>query len=492
MIGVAAMKRAPLLALALACAHAPGPRAPGSAVDWHGWGKETFELAKAEKRYLLVDCSAEWCHWCHVMDDTTYKDPRVLDVLEKRFVAVRIDIDARPDFAERYADWGWPATIVLSPDAQELGKFRGYLPPEQLLGLVAELDKASAELAPADDPGIAIAELPMAVKHALERLEFFWDSHDGSWGLRRKVPIGMNVTWELTAGNRERGVFTLEKQAALLDPVWGGIYQYSAAEDWGSPHFEKLMTYQAPNLEAYALAGMRDRARGIARYIFDFLTSPEGTFYVNQDADLNAHARDKGFVEGKDYYAKDDAGRRRLGIPWVDAHVYARENGMAIAALVTLGDDDSIARARKAAAAIAHSHVLEDGSVKHDAKSTGAFYLADAAALGLAYARLAGVTHDTQDLWLASRIALAMTKNFGSAGAFYDVTQDNEAAGVFALRQKSFVHNVVAARLFAALGERQRGLQILAGISSTEKIDAEGAWVGEYLLAARELGVARP
>jgi uncharacterized protein YyaL (SSP411 family) len=486
------MRRALAVTLALACAHAPqAPAEKGHGVAWQGWSKETFDRAKAEQRYLLVDCSAEWCHWCHVMDDTTYKDPRVLEVLEQKFVPVRVDIDARPDLAERYSDYGWPATIVLSPDALELGKFRGYMPPERLLGIIHELGTQSAEAMPEEDPGIGVDQLPQAVKHAVERLDFFWDDRDGSWGLRRKVPIGMNVVWELTAGNRQRGLLTLEKQSALLDPVWGGIYQYSAAEDWGSPHFEKLMTYQGPNLEAYALGGMTERAKGIARYIGAFLTAPDGTFYVNQDADLNAHARSKGFVEGKEYYARDDAGRRALGVPWVDMHVYARENGVAIAALLALGDEESIGRARKAAGVLARTHVLEDGSVKHEAKSAAAFYLADAAQLGLAFARLAVITGDVRDKWVASRIAAALSSNFGASGAFYDVTKDSDAAGVFARRQKSFVHNVVAARLLAAVGERQRGLEVLAGISSTDKMDAEGAWVGEYLLAARELGVTR-
>ena len=52
------------------------------------------------------------------------------------------------------------------------------------------------------------------------------------------------------------------------------------------------------------------------------------------------------------------------------------------------------------------------------------------------------------------------------------------------------MHNVVAARLLAAVGNRERGLEVLAGVSTTARIDGEGAWVGEYLLAARELGVA--
>jgi len=482
-----------LLSLLLAaCATGGAAGRRGGGVDWQPWSRETFELAKASGRYLLVDCAAEWCHWCHVMDDTTYRDPRVLEAIEKRFVAVRVDVDARPDLAERYGEWGWPATVLLSPDALELGKFRGYLPPERLVEILGTVDARSAEDPAADDPGIAAAELPGAVKHALERLDSFWDERDGSWGLRRKVPIGMNVVWELTAGRRERGLFTLEKQSALLDPVWGGIYQYSAAEDWSSPHYEKLMTYQAPNLEAYALGGpaFHAAARGIVGYIAAFLTAPDGTFYVNQDADLNAHDRKKGFVEGKDYYALPDAQRRALGIPWVDTHVYARENGLALAALSASGDLD---RARRAAAVLARTHLTSSGQVRHHAKSNGPYFLADAAALGFGFARLAAVSGDVHHAWAANRIAAVMVESFADprGGALFDSTPDPAAAGVFAKRQKPFVHNVVAARLLAAVGEKERGLAVLAGVSSTAKIDAEGAWVGEYLLAARELGVTQ-
>lgn len=488
-------RRALTLLLLAACAHSGGPAAKAGGVDWQDWTKETFERARESGRFLLVDCAAEWCHWCHVMDDTTYKDPRIIEALEKHFVAVRVDIDARPDLAERYGEWGWPATIVLSPDALELGKFRGYLPPDRLLEILGRVQSAPAEGPAPEEPGVAVADLPAAVQHALQRLDFFWDQRDGSWGLRRKVPIGMNVVWELTAGDRERGIFTLEKQRALLDPVWGGIYQYSAAEDWGSPHYEKLMTYQAPNLEAYVLgaaltgrADLRADARGIVGYIAAFLTAPDGTFYVNQDADLNAHDRRKGFVEGNEYYALDDSGRRALGIPWVDTHVYARENGLALAALVASGDLD---RARRAAGVLARTHVTGKGQVRHDAKSNGPFYLADAAALGLGFARLSAATGEVTYAWVANRVAAQMLSDFGdpAGGALFDATEDPAAAGVFATRQKPFVHNVVAARLLAAVGNVERGREVLAGISSTKRIDAEGAWVGEYLLAARELGV---
>ncbi|MBL8957734.1 MAG: DUF255 domain-containing protein, partial [Myxococcaceae bacterium] len=133
------------LVLALsACAHGASSK-PVTTPDWQPWSKETFERAKAEGRYLLVDCSAEWCHWCHVMDDTTYKDARILAALDARFVPVRVDVDARPDLAERYGEWGWPATVLLSPEAQELGKFRGYLPPERLVEILGSIEARAAE-----------------------------------------------------------------------------------------------------------------------------------------------------------------------------------------------------------------------------------------------------------------------------------------------------------------------------------------------------------
>ncbi len=70
--------------------------------QWAAWSDETFARAKQERRFILLDCAAEWCHWCHVMDATTYLDPDIGRTLSNRFVAIRVDIDARPDLAERY------------------------------------------------------------------------------------------------------------------------------------------------------------------------------------------------------------------------------------------------------------------------------------------------------------------------------------------------------------------------------------------------------
>ena len=273
------------------------------AFDWLPWAPATFERAKAERKLVLIDCAAEWCHWCHVMDETTYRDARVGAWLAAHAITIRVDIDERPDLAERYGEWGWPATILLSPDAQELGKFRGYLPADRLLALVEAVDLQQPLERKTEPPAVPLAQVPRSLRHAVERLDFFYDETQGSWGLRRKVPIGMNVLWELRRGTEAsvaRAAFTLKKQRALIDPVWGGVYQYSGAAEWTEPHFEKLASYQAANLEAWSRGFLATRdgahladARALYRYVTTVLRSPEGTFWVNQDADLERPRADK-------------------------------------------------------------------------------------------------------------------------------------------------------------------------------------------------------
>jgi len=352
----------------------------------------------------------------------------------------------------------------------------------------------------------------------LRDLDSFYDAQQGGWGSQQKAPIGPNIEIELRRalhGNKHayaRATFTLRQQRALLDPVWGGVYQYSAGSDWNDPHFEKLMIVQAPQIEAYTRghastkdASLLADANAIARYIETSLSSPDGTFYVNQDADVGAHDASAPFVDGHVYYGKDDAGRRALGIPWVDTHVYARENGLAIAALCTLyevGKDAShLARAKKAADAILASHVLVDGTVVHDAKKkTGPFYLADAAAFARALARLAEVSGATEGASYkekALEVAAAMVKLFDDpkTGAMWESTIDPSASGIFARRERSFMHGVVAARAFATLARvtgdtahRDRARKILAGIATPRGLDEQGRWLGEFLVALDEAG----
>ncbi len=93
--------------------------------------RSSSRAPKPSNAFVILDLEAVWCHWCHVMEKTTYKDAKVVALLKSKYLPVRVDQDANPDLSNRYGDWGWPATIIFAPDGTEIVKRRGYLPPER-------------------------------------------------------------------------------------------------------------------------------------------------------------------------------------------------------------------------------------------------------------------------------------------------------------------------------------------------------------------------
>ena len=100
-----------------------------------------WQRAAREDKYILLHMAAVWCHWCHVMERTTYRDAAIQQRIAEKFIAVRVDQDSDPALSYRYENWGWPATIMIDKDGNEIFKRRGYIPPElfgKLLAAVIE------------------------------------------------------------------------------------------------------------------------------------------------------------------------------------------------------------------------------------------------------------------------------------------------------------------------------------------------------------------
>ena len=507
----------------------PMQGAPKEPLAWADFSAATFARAKAERRFVVLDGAAEWCHWCHVMEASTYHDPAVRKILAERFIQVKVDVDSRPDLEERYGDYGWPATVIFSPDAEELGKYRGYIAADKLVEILqAVVDAppatgaagAKAKVTPGPSKGDTrpLAPLPeeevawIARFTAVELAEYY-DDAQGGWGRSQKAALAWDNAWALSlaragdAAMRQKVLFTLDRQRALIDPVWGGMYQYSAGSDWAHPHFEKLMTFQAGALDnyasAYALtheARYLDAARAMRGYIDRFLKSKEGGFYATQDADLNAHVPGARYMNGHDYHALDEAHRLAAGVPRVDAHEYGKENGLAIAAYVTLseatGDASALATARAAADRVLATHTSPRGGITHDAEPASALlHLADSAAFGFALMRLHDVTKSAESRSASQAIAEFMLRYLAddTAGGFYASTVDPDAVGVFAARRKPFEDNVMAvrflARLHAAAPDARyvRAIgETLRAIATPEEIKGRGRMLGDFMLALEE------
>lgn len=538
-----------LLALA-GCASVPGAPvvardptpaaarpADSSGPIWAPFSAETFARAKAERKFVVMDGSAEWCHWCHVMEATTYRDETVRALLAKSFVAVKVDIDTRPDLAERYGDYGWPATVIFSPDAEELGKYRGYIPPEKFVEILREVAASgTATTAAGADPGKTASyaigqsrkaprtplaeELLVWVQHAASvELDEYWDDDQGGWGRQQKAAVGMNNAWLLwkassraDATAKKKVLFTLDQQAKLIDPVWGGLYQYSAASHWEEPHFEKLMTFQAPAIDNYATAYRltKDakhlaRARALVGYVDRFLKGPEGGFYTTQDADLGPPNAQQ--MDGHAYYALSEKERLARGVPRVDKHEYGKENGLAIAAYVTMyeatGEAGVLASAEKAARRVLATHSMR-GGISHDVidreKPPKVLFLSDNAWMAFALVRLSEATKNAEYARAAATIADFMLTDLADdeGGGLFGNTRDPDAVGVFAKRRIPFEDNVVALRVLARLARTSVDAKykiaidrILRAITTPEEIKARGRWLGDYLLVLEETAGVR-
>src|SRR6059058_211685 len=110
-------------------------------IHWRQWGEEAFAEARRQNKPVLLDIGAVWCHWCHVMDRESYDDPEVAQIVNDRFIAVKVDRDERPDIDARYqaaisaisGQGGWPLTAFLTPDGKP---FYGgtYFPPVEHYG----------------------------------------------------------------------------------------------------------------------------------------------------------------------------------------------------------------------------------------------------------------------------------------------------------------------------------------------------------------------
>ena len=435
-----------------------------NAIQWQDWSGNLFEQAARENKFVLLDLEAVWCHWCHVMAETTYKDAEVVQLIQSRYIAVRVDQDARPDLSSRYEDYGWPATIVLGANGKEIVMRSGYLEPRAFADLLKAIiadPSPGPSVRPAAKMEFGAQTLLSSALRAQLQKDYVaqYDFKHGGWGFRQKFLDWNSAEYAIASSmpgdrNERMARLALTSQFHLIDPVWGGVYQYSTGGDWNEPHFEKIMSVQTEDLRLYAIgyAEWHDpaylkAATDIQRFLNGFLRSPEGAFYTSQNADV---------VDGEhsgEYFKLDDTARRKLGIPRVDKHLYARENGWAAGALAMLyaatGERRYLDEATASVRWVLENRALPGGGFRHDAEDAAGPYLGDTLAMGRAFLELYQVTGDRSWLHHAEQAATYLIANFRSPDAGFLTTRAPTDPAYSPLPERD--ENIVAARFLNLL-----------------------------------------
>ncbi|MDP9236148.1 MAG: DUF255 domain-containing protein [Chloroflexota bacterium] len=493
----------------------PRPNRAGE-IGWRQWAPEAFEQAQREGKPILLGISAVWCHWCHVMDETSYSDTEIIQLINDRFVAVRVDNDQRPDINARYNMGGWPTTAFLTPGGEVLAGMT-YIAPEQMRDVLNQVstyykdNKASIEqkisetLANreraagegADDGGGLSDQI---LRDALHATEDAYDPVHGGFGNEPKFPhtdaIDLLLHVYLRDGDRDalhmaRKTLDYMCKGGTYDQEWGGFYRYSTKRDWSVPHYEKMLEDNAlllrDLLKLYRITDDGEHRRYIdftVEYLDAWLSDPEtGAFYGSQDAD-------------EEFYPLAAEERKQRTPPYVDKTVYTSWNAMAISAYLdaswTRGRPELKARALKALDFLwERLHTDAESMFRYLAPDGPRVpgLLNDQAWTALALLDAYEVAGRPQDLERARQLARTMSERLGAEdGGFFDTPAEHETLGRLAMRQKPVKENVAAAMVFLRLSRlthdgayeaiARRTLEQYAGI-----VEAQGYFADDYAKA---------
>ncbi len=447
-------------------------------INWRTWSAEAFAEAERADKPVLLGISAVWCHWCHVMDETSYSEPENIGLINDRFVAIRVDNDQRPDINARYNMGGWPTTAFLTPGGEVMAGMT-YIPPDQMRDILNQVsgyykdNKASIEeklseilanrekaMAASTDDDALSDQILRDVIHAAH------DAYDpvfGGFGNEPKFPhsdaIDLLLHAYLRDGDRDSlhmARKTLEQMChgGTYDQAWGGFYRYSTKRDWSVPHYEKMLEDNAPLLRAmlklYRISESDDHKRYIdftIEYLDAWLSDPEsGGFWGSQDAD-------------EDFYPLGAEERRQHPAPYVDKTIYTSWNAMAISAYLeaswTRGRPDLRARALKALDFL-WTRLRTDSDGMHRYLSPDgpriAGLLGDQAWTAMALLDGYEVSGEVEHLERARALAAFMQEKLASPqGGFYDTPEGHEGLGRLSQRQKPVKENAIAAMVFTRL-----------------------------------------
>jgi len=108
--------------------------------------EEAFAKAKLENKLVILDCYAEWCGPCKMMDNTVFSLKEVGDFINPNFVFVKRDMEKGegPELKARYNVRGYPLYIVFDQEGNILHRISGGMPqPERfILALAPFFDRS--------------------------------------------------------------------------------------------------------------------------------------------------------------------------------------------------------------------------------------------------------------------------------------------------------------------------------------------------------------
>jgi len=298
-------------------------------VHWWPWGEEALIEAKNTNKPILISIGYAACHWCHVMADESFADQETAELMNEKFINIKVDREERHDIdhiymsalAELGEQTGWPLTMFLTPEGKPYwgDKYFPKLPGDgrpsfkQALEFaetifikdkeaVMQNSESLTQLIAAERPKMMGPDISDDILLNInQRLGDMMDGRHG--GLRGapkfpQYPI-FNLLWRIGQRfNQTRAKTAVEAllrsvfQGGIYDHLGGGLARYATDEKWLVPHFEKMLSDNALMLElAINLYKekksplLKQRIEETINWLEREMLTSEGAFATSQDAD---------------------------------------------------------------------------------------------------------------------------------------------------------------------------------------------------------------
>ncbi len=316
-------------------------------VNWKPWSDQVFEEATKEDKLVIISIGYSSCHWCHVMEEETFEDAKVAEIMNKDFISIKVDREERPDVDQVYMTavqlmtgrGGWPLNVIVLPNGKPIygGTYHTNKQWNQVLlkinKLYKEDPKKANEYAEMVAKGIQDVNLIGPTEESGGMTIEALNESVAQWGLQWDLEWGGNKGGEkfMLPGNldfildyaelsnnetaRSHVKTTLDQMAkgGIYDHVVGGFYRYSTDSEWNIPHFEKMLydNAQLINLYSKAYTIFKDPLyKQIAIETITFLQkemkNKEGGYFAALDADSENE-------EGKYYVWTDEELSKLIG-----------------------------------------------------------------------------------------------------------------------------------------------------------------------------------
>ena len=245
-------------------------------VYWFPWNKKALEKAKKEKKPIFLSVGYASCHWCHVMAHESFENQETANLMNEKFINIKVDREERPDLDYVFqkslsiltgTSGGWPLSMFLDENGFP---FTGgtYFPPKEMHGRpdfkkvlnnVSSVYKENREKIIAQAPQIQkvfeelnkkTAVLNQPLEPLIEKILPHIDEVNGGFKGAPKFPqfymFDAIFYFFLRTNKKEylnpvKNLLINISAKGIYDQIIGGIARYAVDENWIVPHFEKML-----------------------------------------------------------------------------------------------------------------------------------------------------------------------------------------------------------------------------------------------------------